>query len=422
MDKRALSTIRFWGAATSAHQVEGKNHNQWSRWELQHASELAKGASTRFASWLPAWDRVSSEATQPENYVSGIAIDHWTRYEEDYEYLSKMNMTGYRLSIEWSRLEPQSGAWNESAFEHYRSMLRALKKRDISPIVTLWHFTNPIWFEDIGGFSKRANIHHFLKYVEKAIVELGEHLEYVITINEPNVYAGLAFVEGEFPPNQRSWWRGIRVERNLVESHNQAAKIIKAIRKNILVGIAQNVSHVRLGNKRPISRLMAAFQQLFWNEYALNRTDDNVDFIGCNYYFSDRWTGGLKPDNEMDKISDMAFMMRPADIEHVVKRLFAKYGKPIIITENGVADANDKFRKWWIWETLAALSRAINDGVKIDGYLYWSLLDNFEWAHGFWPRFGLIAVDRSTLKRTMRPSATWFGGVIQSVRLSSEDH
>src|SRR6476469_3974200 len=156
----------LWGAASAAHQVEGNNHNQWSVWELENATVLAQKARYQLQH-LPKWDEIKAEAIKPENYVSGRATDHYHRYQEDFAILKKLGMNAWRFSIEWSRIEPEEGAWNAEAIEHYRTYLQRLKKLDIEPIVTLWHWTVPVWFEQKGGFTKRANVAFFERFAAK---------------------------------------------------------------------------------------------------------------------------------------------------------------------------------------------------------------------------------------------------------------
>lgn len=404
----------LWGASSSAHQVEGGNHNQWSVWELQNAKALASMAKGQ-AKWLPKWDMVEQAATDPQNYVSGLATDHYNRYKEDFLLLKKMNMNAWRFSIEWSRIEPEEGTWNAEAIQHYRTYLQTLQKIGVEPIVTLWHWTVPVWFEQKGGWTKRGNIKYFLRFVEKVLEELGKEFRYVVTLNEPEVYVAKSFITADWPPQTRSKLRAVITLNNLITAHKKVYKLIKRTGRKYLVGIADNVAHHYAGDDSLLSRLTAGVMRWVQDYYVLNRVSKHSDFIGVNYYFSNRYYGA-RMHNLNAKVNDLGWDMQPANIQYVLEDLADRYEKPIIITENGLADAEDEYRQWWIMQTLMAMHRALQNGVKLEGYLHWSLTDNFEWSSGFWPRFGLAEVDYATKKRTLRKSAVWFGGVIHKLR------
>lgn len=404
----------LWGASTSSHQVEGNTHNQWSVWELEHARTLAAQAGYHYGD-LERWDDIKVQAKQPGNYVSGVAADHYNRYEEDFALLESMNMNAFRFSIEWSRVEPEEGAWNIEAIEHYKQYVRELKKRDIEPIVTLFHFTLPIWFCNKGGFEKHSNTKYFVRYAEKIISELGSDVKFIVTINEPRIYAYQSYRLGEWPPNVMSKWTHWRVLNNLARAHNQAAKVIHAVNRRYKVSIAKNSAYVYAGDNAILSRKYADFLQYTTDTYFLRKVVKQCDWLGVNYYFSDR-VYGYRVHNPDMHLSDLGWDMSPANLEFVLLRLSDKYKLPIIVLENGLADATDEQRQWWLTQTISAMQRAIDEGVKLYGYLHWSLLDNFEWDKGSWPRFGLASVDYKTQKRTLRPSAVWYGKVIKKLR------
>ncbi len=411
---RSLKRVSYWGASTSSHQVEGKNHNQWSVWELANAKRLADTAKQRYGH-LPIWEDIAKEASTPDNYVSGIAIDHYGRYEEDLDMLAKMNLNAYRFSVEWSRLEPKEGRWDEAQFEHYRQMLRAMKRRDIEPFLTLWHFTLPVWFAEKGGFLHRPNLRYFIRFAEKAIAELGEYINYVIIVNEPNVYAGLSYHDGQWPPQQKSLIATIKVFNNLVQAHKRGYQVIKAINKRFKVGSSLNVIDFYNNDSRVTSRLSVAPRTYFWNWRYFDSIESYSDFLGVNFYMTEEYRS-WRPVSVGKKINDLGWIMEPERISDVLIATHNRYKLPIIITENGVADRDDQYRRWWLERTLTAMNFAVNSGVNLVGYTHWSLLDNFEWSHGFWPRFGLVEVDRETLARRLRPSAVWFSEQVKKIR------
>lgn len=410
--------IRFpkkflWGAATSAHQVEGNTQNQWTQWEQENAASLAARARYHYED-LDSWSRVQAQATTPSNYVSGRAVDHFSRYEEDFDLLRKLNLNTYRFSIEWSRVEPEEGRWDAAAIEHYRQYLKAMQARDITPVVTLFHFTLPVWFSDLGGFEKRRNLKYFQRFVEKIIAELGQHFKYVITINEPTIYADESYRYGHWPPSVQSPRRTFAVIENLILAHNKAARYIRGQSRKYQVSMAYHVSHVYAGDDARLTEVSAKYMDFRQNHYVLKRTVKTCNFIGLNYYASDR-VYGYRKHNPNDQVSDLGWDMQPSDIRYVLEDLSDRYNKPILITENGLADGEDNYRQWWLMETIRAMHRAMQNGVRLLGYIHWSLLDNFEWDKGFWPKFGLISVNRNTMERTIRPSARGLARVISSV-------
>ena len=419
MHKQPKTKLQFpkrflWGAATAAHQVEGNNHNQWSVWELENAKTKAAQSEYQFHD-LDNWPAIKSAAKHPDNYVSGALANHYDTYEQDFDLLKKMHMNAYRFSVEWSRIEPEEGVWDPAAIDHYKRYVAALKQRDIEPIVTLFHFTLPVWFSQKGGFEKRTNVAYFTRFSEKIIRELGKDIRFVITINEPDIYAHESYKAGNWPPNQTGNWQFFRVLNNLAYAHRQVARRLHSMNRRYKVSIAKNSAYSYAGDTAWLSHASAVVLQYLQDDYFLKKVVKHCDFIGVNYYFSNR-VYGYRVHNPDQKVSDLGWDLSPANIEYALERLHAKYGLPIIVTENGLADHTDEQRQWWITQTLAGMQRALDAGVDIQGYLHWSLIDNFEWAHGKWPRFGLAEVDYTTGARTLRPSAIWFGRVIKHLR------
>ncbi len=404
----------FWGVSTSAHQVEGGTHNQWTVWELENARTLAQQAPYQ-AKYLPKWDEIKPEATDPSNYVSAQAVDHLHKYEQDFAVVKAMNMNAFRFSIEWSRIEPEEGTWSVEAIQHYKAYLQSLQKKGIEPFVTLWHWTMPEWFVKKGGFEKRANIKYFVRFAEKVIDELGKDFRYVITINEPDTYIAQGYIVGNWPPQQQHKLTALWVYLNLARAHRQVYDMVKRKSRKFIIGLSKNSVHQYPGDETWLSKVSAKVSTWGADNFFLNRVKRKLDFIGVNYYFTNRFLG-YKVHNENEKLSDLGWDMQPQNIEHVLTRLWNKYKLPIIVTENGVADRDDEHRKWWISQTLIAMHKALQQGVKLEGYLHWSLLDNFEWSSGFWPRFGLLAVDRKTKKRIPRESAKWFAKLLKQIR------
>ncbi|MEI7689920.1 MAG: family 1 glycosylhydrolase [Candidatus Saccharibacteria bacterium] len=404
----------LWGASTSAHQVEGGTHNQWTVWELENAQARSVNAEYKMGHH-DNWSKIKDEAQDPNNYVSGKLADHYHRYKEDFDLLQKMNMNAYRFSIEWSRVEPIEGQWDESEIEHYRQYIDELVSRGIEPIMTLFHFTLPCWLVDKGGFVHRSNVKYFIRFVKKVMGEFESKVKYVITINEPDIYTFESYFNKNWPPSEHNFVKFFSVVNNLLYAHKKAFFAIKRINMDTKVSIAKSSVYFCADDGRFISRAARVIMQFIQDDYILMSVRKYCDFIGLNYYFS-TVIEGLAVYDYQEHPSDLNWGMPPAEIQFILERLNKKYKLPIIITENGLADAADEHRKWWLTQTIMGMEKAVKNGVKLHGYLHWSLMDNFEWAYGKWPRFGLAAVNYKTGERKLRPSAVWFGSVIKKLR------
>lgn len=411
----------YWGASTASHQVEGGTENQWSVWELSMATELARTAHKRYG-WQPNWEEIKPYATDPANYVSGTGVDHYHRYKEDFDILEKLGLNAYRFGIQWARVEPEPGVWNQEALNHYKTYIKELRLRGIEPFLNIWHWTVPIWFAEKGGFAKRSNIKYFEAYVKKISEELTEEIDYIITLNEPNVYMGMSYSDGEWPPQEKNILKAIWVYMNLARAYKKAWKILKSKNPKLKIGVAQQLANIqayRPGNL--FDEFVVKIMRRYWNWWFLNKINKYQDFVGINYYFSDYYRGFKRVPIE-HPLSDNGKYMFPEGLLELMQRANAHYpDKPLIITENGVADAKDQYRQWWLEETMIAIDTAISQGIPVKGYLHWSLLDNFEWADGWWPKFGLVEVDREHgMKRTIRPSALWWSKEIAKRREQEE--
>lgn len=386
------STTRFpknflWGAATSAHQVEGNNHNDWTEWE-----KLGK---------VKNGER------------SGRAAGQYERFAEDFDLARQLGQNAHRLSIEWSRIEPKPGWIDPAAIAHYRDVLQALRDRGLEPMVTLHHFTNPMWVARRGGWRRSDTVDLFGRYVMAVVRELGDLVTYWVTINEPTIYSTNAHLVGYWPPEQRNAVAAWAVIRNFVAAHRLAYQIIHRHNPDAQVGAANNLSHfVPVRPHHPFDLALVKFGKYWHNQWWLDQTYLQQDFIGLNYYFHhplkfvvSGWRNWFVPRPQGDKpTSDLGWEIHPEGLGALLDFL-GQYHRPIIITENGLADAEDNRRAAFIRAHVGQISLALQRGIRVQGYLYWSLIDNFEWREGFAPRFGLIEVDYQTMKRTIRPSA-----------------
>lgn len=398
----------LWGAATASHQVEGYNHNDWSEWEKINATRLARESEQSF-SWNPNWAKFRDEATNPENYISGSACDHWRRYEEDFDILKSLNLNAYRFSIEWSRIEPEEGTFDTEAIEHYRQMVLALRQRGIEPLVTLWHWTLPTWLTKRGGILAPDFPECFVRYSEQVVKALGSEVTLWITLNEPEVVASHSYWKGTWPPMEKNPFRYYRALKQLIRTHRETYTLIKKLFPEAEVGIAKHNIWFEAVESTWWNRLLKWFADRSWNFWFLDQIQDSQDFIGLNHYNHHRIDGWFNK-NENKLQTDFGWEYYPSSLYHAVMDL-TRYGKPIYITENGIADRDDNLRPQFIVEALTALHQAIAAGAPVRGYLYWSLLDNFEWDKGYWLRFGLVAVDRKTQQRTIRESARLYGEI-----------
>jgi len=412
----------FWGAATSAHQVEGGNYNDWSEWEKANAERLAEEAHKK---WQPWQQEKFPEMFEPENYISGRACDHYSRFEEDFDIAKSLGHNAHRFSIEWSRIEPEEGKFDEKEIEHYRQVILALTAQRVEPFVTLWHWTNPLWIRDIGGWENKKTIEYFLRYVAYVIklTGIGDTVKFWIPINEPSVYVGHGYVIGTFPPQVKSFARANKVLKNLIIAHRQAYKLIhKELGNEVAVGAVHNYHyHTPFRRWHPLDLLATKVFHYICDVRSSKWAKDCEDFIGLNYYYRDTvkfvFGGGrfglIDIKNPNKEISDIGWDIYPEGVYRILKDL-KKYGKPIYITENGLADSKDGKRAKFIKEHLCWIHKAIEEGVDVRGYFCWSLLDNFEWDKGFWPRFGLVEIDYKTLERKIRPSAWEYKKIIEN--------
>ena len=384
----------FWGAATASHQVEGNNHNDWSEWEK----------SERRIKFLQSKRLIEKYGL--ENFISARAADHYNNFQEDFKIAKELGHNATRFSIEWSRIEPEEGHFNEREIEHYKKVIATLKELKIEPFVSIWHWPIPIWLRNKGGWQYKKISDYFARYAEKISTAFGKDVKFWITLNEPEIYASNSYFNGVWPPQKRNLIAYLNVLHNLIKSHRKAYEVIKKINPNAKIGIAKNNIYFEAYQNKIINRLLKKFIDWWWNFYFLNRIKNYQDFIGLNHYFHNRINYGFNK-NENKKTSDMGWELYPEAIYYVLKDLKC-YNKPIYITENGLADANDKKRGWFIFESLKNVSKAIDEGVDVRGYLHWSLMDNFEWDKGFWPRFGLLEIDYKSLERKIRPSAKFY--------------
>lgn len=428
-----MNTFQFpknflWGAATSSHQVEGDNfHNDW--WEWEQTGRLQE--------------------------KSAKACDHWNLFREDFKLAKSLHHNAHRFSIEWSRVEPEEGVFDEQALAHYKTVLQTLKDEQLEPVVTLHHFTLPLWLARQGGWVSKKTPAIFARYARKVIESIGDGVSFWVTINEPEIYIYKSYLTGEWPPGETHYDQAYEVAKHLLKGHVLAYAAMKEVvqtlhRKEIQVGIAKHVSFFTPCSNRWKDRLSTWLRSLIFNHLFIKALiqgrafypgffhvrlphGDTLDFIGLNYYTRDYihhcnfLVPGIfgdpcpvKHKHEIGKQNFLKWEIYPEGLYHLVKD-FSKYKLPILITENGICTDRDEERTQFVAEHLSALAKAMEEGAPVIGYLYWSLLDNFEWAEGFSPRFGFVEVDFETQQRKIRPSANMFSRICQTGTLLSQE-
>ncbi len=418
----------LWGSATSSHQVEGGcTNNNWYEFE----SAVDEKGNPRIAGGQKA----------------GLADDQWHLYKEDIKLMKAISLNTYRFSVEWSKVEPEPGRFDEKALDHYEQLVDALIASGVEPMLTLHHFTNPIWFEHQGAFTQDDCPEVFARYVERVVRRLGNKVKLWCTINEPTAYAFGGYYVGMFPPAEKSLQRAAVVLRNLLRCHTAAYKVIKRLAPQAQAGLViVNLVYEAPGRwnlldivfNRLLNKNMTDTHYTYLTEgvykfsmpgqaydyYHDADAKDAYDFVGVNYYTRYLWR--LKPFAKdkltivvkapPERITDVDWEIYPEGLYRVLKKVGGFTAKPIYITENGLADDSDTKRARFIEEHLLALNKAIAEGADVRGYYYWSLIDNFEWAHGFDKRFGLYHVDYKTQKRTLREGSRKYPEIIAASR------
>ncbi|MDP2940317.1 MAG: family 1 glycosylhydrolase [Candidatus Omnitrophota bacterium] len=424
MDKK-ISDKFLWGAATSSHQVEGQNYfNDWWSWEQA----------------LKVPDQ------------SLLACDHYNRFREDFRIVKQLGHNSHRLSLEWSRLEPKENKWDENAWSHYREVLSTLNSLGIEPFLTLNHFTLPKWLADKGGWNYLQISNYFENFAKKAVEKLGNLVTYWLTLNEPMVLAILSYLVGIWPPGKTSVANMTKAIELQMEAHVKAYRVMHKTANNIhhkkiYVGIAKNVAKMDPCTDGFIKNILPTFwRHHFYNHFFIWSLKHgciffpglffkilplrgSLDFIGLNYYrrFHIKYAGlTLKKMLGDDclclehriggKRTDLWWESYAQGLYDLIKE-FSRYHLPIIITENGIATDDDNQRIEFIKEHLDAVAKARADGFLVKGYFYWSLMDNFEWADGFQPHFGLVKIDYASLQRMIRQSAYFYSDYIKKIGL-----
>lgn len=392
----------LWGAATAAHQVEGNNVNS-DLWVLEHI--------------------------QPTLFVepSLDACDHYHRFPEDIKLLAGLGLNTYRFSIEWARIEPERGHFSASAIEHYRRMLGTCQENGVIPMVTLYHFSSPRWFAGMGGWEKPAASDCFLRYCDHISRHLGDLMAFATTFNEPNLPILLRWLPiSEIPivtvkRMAKSAARAVGADRfgcfflgdaeklreRMIAVHHRAVEALKSGPGDYAVGVSISLQDEQAAG--PDSKRDRKCAEVYdpWLDAAAQS-----DFLGVQTYtrcrVGKRCDAGPEPGVEL---TQMGYEFWPEALEACLRYASARVSVPIYITENGIATDDDSRRLEYIRRALDGVLNCLGDGIDVRGYIHWSLLDNFEWILGYRPKFGLVAVDRATQQRSIKPSARYLGEI-----------
>ena len=377
-----------WGTATAAHQIEGGNwNNDWWRWEHTPGSGCRE--------------------------PSGDACDSYQRWRDDVDLVADLGFTDYRFSVEWSRIEPEPGEWSPAALDHYRRICEALRERGVEPVVTFHHFTSPRWVADRGGWAEPDTADRFAEFCHHAADSLGDVVGRACTLNEPNMVSFCGYALGVFPPGETSIERFIAVNDVFVDAHRKGRDAIKAATPDVPVGLTLAMTEwVAVdGGQERLEKYRGTMEDVYLDAAA------GDDFLGVQTYSRTR----MGPDGRLGgeegvPMLIMGYEFWPQALEATLRYAWERTGGkvPLLVTENGIGTDDDAQRFDYVHQALQGVQRAIADGINVGAYTYWSLLDNFEWAFGYGPEFGLVAVDRETMQRSIKPSARWLGEVARA--------
>ena len=387
MPARRFPERFVWGTATAAHQVEGGNwNNDWWAWEHDPGAPCVE--------------------------PSADACDHWHRWPEDIRLCAELGFNAYRFSLEWSRIEPEDGEFSRVALDHYRRMCGACQERGLAPIVTFHHFTTPRWVAARGGWAASETADRFARFCERAAAHLGDVMARACTLNEPNIVATMGYLYALFPPGKRDADLRRRVNDVMIDAHKKAAVAIHAAPGDAPVGLTLAMSDYQTvdGGEAQRDRYRRDMEDVYLEAA---RGDD---FIGVQCYSRTRFgpDGMLGPEHGV-RTTQMGYEFWPEALEATIRRAWDVTRQvPVVVTENGIGTDDDRERIEYVERALPGVLACLADGIDVRGYVYWSLLDNFEWILGYRPTFGLVAVDRATQRRTVKPSARWLGSIARA--------
>lgn len=386
------------------------------------------------------WRKLYLEGKIKDNTNPANADDHWSRYIEDTNIMSSLNIEIYRFGVEWGRLIPKIGVVDNEAIKHYRDELLLIKEKGIKPLLTIHHFSNPMWFEELGGFTKKENLKYYFELVELVVKNYGDLVSEYITINEPNVYAYNSYFFGLWYPCHKNLKEAFTVLNNLSYAHIKAYEMIHNMRKEMgyndtMVSAANHVRPFEPKNKKNIWHRFCANTMDKWfqmratiametgvfkfplkNKWKVKK-GEYIDFLGINYYSRSTCKGLNDEVRSPSPRNDLDWEIYPEGIVKISEKLYNILPRPIWITENGTCDTFDKFRCRYLYEHLEAISKS---KLPFERYYHWCFLDNWEWAEGESARFGIVHVNYETQERTIKKSGEFYQELIMNKGVTDE--
>jgi beta-glucosidase len=413
------------GVSTSSTQIEGVNkNNTWYEW--------------------------CTKGDEAESKICHDACDHWNRVKQDTELLKDLHVQTYRMSLDWSRIETSPGEYSIDSIQHYRGEIQLLLESNIRPLVTLHHFSEPVWFQNSGGWLDARNSERFIDYAVFVVKALGDIVSDWVIFNEPNVYAIFGYLFGVFPPGIRSIKKTLQVATQLMQTHIRLYELIHSIRNECkfegetMVGTA---IHFRVFDGLTfLGKKTAAFVEYIFHDVFVDGISSGrlrpplsygkvkmkkgmyLDFLGVNYYTRNVVEFALDPslyfhklihDTDLDK-SDLGWDIYPEGIYRICKKYYRKCKLPIFITENGISDQYDNRRPLFIVQHLSTLAKAIDEGIPIERYYHWTLMDNYEWNEDESIKFGLYSCDLTSQERSARKSAELYAQLCRKHEFTEE--
>lgn len=388
----------FFGVSNAAAQVEDQLSDTW-----QKMAEDGK---------IPCYNNVPTPKDK---------LKFWSEPEVELDIAKDLGVDVFRLSFDWHRLCPREGVWDEKAADRYLEILKMIKKRGMKVMATLFHHGVPVWFADKGGWPKRFSKKAFQFYSEKAFCKFNDQVDYWITLNEPVPWSYLSYVEGIFPPGKKGTFVSHQLAQwNMQKAHSKFYKFAKEIDPDAKIGVANHMGlHIGKGN---LNKALSKLSDYLGNWAFMYGIKKDMDFFGINYYGAE-WMTLKGPAQYTDlEYSDAGRAVCPKGLLRLLRKISKEFkGMPIIISENGIGDGTDWIRPAYLAEHLAAIHKAMEEEVPIEGYIHWTLCDNFEWSDGYGPKFGLVEVDRiNNCKRIKRKSFYLYKKIIESRELSFE--
>lgn len=408
----------LWGAGSSSLQVENNLDNDWSHWITSEQDKLRNNIKERFKKAKnffgtdPIWENLSDLFEDKDNFNIYNNPDFLNKYKEDFKLAKDLGHNATRFSIEWSRVQPTRDSFNQEAINKYVEMINNLAELGIEPIVTLWHFSLPVWFAEMGGWKNKEAPNLFAEYAAVMVKAFGDKVKFYITINEPLIALSNSYIMNTWPPHESKFISFISALRNVISAHKQSYKAIKRYNQNCMVGMAHHYIYFEAHKQKLQNRIVKGLCDLWNNKFLVSMLLNFQDFIGINHYNHIVIDNGFNKNKYTSAISDLGWELYPEGLYQVIK-IAANKHKPILITEHGLADKTDTHRAYFIEESIRYIAKAMTEGANVIGYLHWSLTDNFELELGKCPRFGLIEVNYNTLERKARPSAYAYAAIIR---------